>query len=83
MLVALSGQINVIVVPSIWGFEGMIQRFEVTATDTNEHGIWDITKEHCSFIAQSFLAYQAVTHNGRFVRGWNGAFILQNFPLAC
>ena len=28
MLVALSGKIIVIVNPSVWGFEGIIQRFE-------------------------------------------------------
>ena len=33
-------------------------------------------KEIFSFIAWSFLAYNAVVHDGRFVRGWNGAFIL-------
>ena len=29
------------------------------------------------------LAYRALIHDGRFVRGWNGAFILQNCPFAC
>ena len=51
MLVALSGQIIVIVVPSVWGFEGMIHRFGVTAIGTNVCGIWNIIKEHCFFIA--------------------------------
>ena len=35
MLGALSGQIIIIVDPSVSGFEGMIQRFEVTATGMN------------------------------------------------
>ena len=48
---ALSGQIIVIVDHSVLGYEQMIQRFEVTAIGTNVCGIWDITKEHCSFIA--------------------------------
>ena len=29
------------------------------------------------------LAYRAATHDGGFAKGWNGAFILQNCPLAC
>ena len=48
----------------------------------NVHGIWDITKEHCSFIAWSFFAYRGVTLDDRFVRGCNGVFILQNCLLA-
>ena len=27
--------------------------------------------------------HRAVTHDGRFGKGWNGAFILQNCPLTC
>ena len=83
MLVALSGQITVIVDPSVSEFEGMIQRFEVTATGMNVCGTWDIDREHCSPIAWPFLAYKAVIHNGGFMRGWNGAFILQNCQFAC
>ena len=79
----LSGQFIVTVDPSVLGFEGMIHRFEVTAIGTYVHGIRDITKEHCSFIAWSFLAYRVVTDNGRFVRGGNGAFIPENCLLAC
>ena len=67
MLVALSELIMVFVDSSVWGFEGIIQRFEATAISTNLHGIWGITKEHNSFIAWSFLAYRAVMHNGGFV----------------
>ena len=33
-------------------------------------------KNIVSFIAWSFLVYKAVVHDRRFVRGWNGAFIL-------
>ena len=83
MLVALSGQIIIIVDPSVSGFEGMIQRFEVTATGTNVCGTWDIDREHCSPIAWSCLAYKAVIHDGWCVRGWNSAFILQNCPFTC
>ena len=54
MLVALSGHIIIIADPSVSGFEGMIQRFEVAVTGTNVHGAWDTDKEHCSFIAWSF-----------------------------
>ena len=82
MLVALLGQIVITVDPGVLGFEGMIQRFEVTATFTNECGAWDIGGEHCSPIAWSFLAYRAVILDGECVRGWNGAFILQNYPFA-
>ena len=39
VLVALSGQISVIVDPWVWGFDGMIQRFEVTAIGMYVHGI--------------------------------------------
>ena len=39
--------------------------------------------EHCSFIAWSFLGYREVTPDDGFGRGGNGAFILQNCPLAC
>ena len=53
MLVPLLGQIIVIVDPSVSGFEGMIQRFEVTATDMNVCGAWAIDREQCSFIAWS------------------------------
>ena len=82
VLVTLSGQIIVIVDPSVSGFEGMIQRFEVTATGMNVCGTWDIDREPCSFIAWSFLAYRAITQEGGFMRGWSGAFILQNCLLA-
>ena len=54
MLVTLSGQIIIIADPSGSGFEGMIQRFEVTATGMNVSGTQDIENEHCSFIARPF-----------------------------
>ena len=57
-------------------FEGIIQRFEVTAMGMNVCGTWDIDREHCSPIAWSFLEYKAVIHDGAVVRGWNGTFIL-------
>ena len=38
VLVALSGKIIVIGDPSVWGFEGILQRFEVTAIGTNVCG---------------------------------------------
>ena len=50
VLVALLGQIIIIVDPSISGFGGMIQRFEVTATGMNVCGTWDIDREFCSLI---------------------------------
>ena len=84
LLVALSQHIiNIIVDPSVLGFEGMIQRFEATATGTNVCGAWDIYWEHCSLIVWSFLAYRAVIHDGGFRRCWNGVFILQNCLFAC
>ena len=83
MLVALSGQIIVIVDQSVLEFEGMTQRFEVTGTGMNACATWDIDREDCSPIAWSILVYKAVIHGGGFVRGWNGAFILQNCPFAC
>ena len=83
MLVALSGQIIIIADPSVSGFEGLTQRFEATATGTNVCGTRDIAKKHCSFIAWPFLGYRPVIHDGGFVRGWNGVFILQNCPFAC
>ena len=52
------GQLIVIVNPWVWGFEGMIHRFEVPAIGINVYDISDITKEHCSFIAWSFLVYR-------------------------
>ena len=61
----------------------MIQRFEVTATGMNVGGTHDIYREYCFPIAWSFLAYKAVIHDGRFMRSWNVAFILQNCPFAC
>ena len=48
------GKIIATVDPSVWAFEGMIQRFEVTTIGTYVHGIRDITKEHHSFIVGSF-----------------------------
>ena len=54
MLVTLSGHFIVTADLSILGFEGMIQRLEVTATGMIVHGTWDIDKEHCSFIAWPF-----------------------------
>ena len=39
---ALSGQIIIIVNPSVSGFEGMILRLNVTATGMNVCGTWDI-----------------------------------------
>ena len=56
MLVALSGQINIIADPGVSGFEGLIQRFEVTPIGMNVCGTWDINRENCSPIAQLFLA---------------------------
>ena len=50
MLVAFSEHIIVIVDPSVWEVEGIIQRFEAAAIGTNVCGIWDITKEHYSLI---------------------------------
>ena len=73
----------VIVDPSVSGFEGMVQRFEVTATGMNVYGAWDIDRESHSSIAWSFLAYRAVIHDGGFMRGWYGASILQNCLFAC
>ena len=61
----------------------MILRFEVTETSMNVCGTWDIDEECFSFIAWSLLAYRIVIHNGGFVRGWKGVFILQNFMFAC
>ena len=52
MLVVLSWQIIILADPSVWGFEGIIQRFEVIGM--NVCGALDITREHCSFIAWSF-----------------------------
>ena len=69
MLVTLSGKIIIIADPSVSGFEGMIQRFEVTATCMNVHGTYNIDKEQCSFIAWLFLAYRAVIHDHQFMRG--------------
>ena len=83
VLVALSGQIIITVDPSLPGLEGMIQRFEVAATGLNVCGPWDIYRECSSLIAWSFITWMAVTHNGEFVRGWNGVFILQNCPFEC
>ena len=83
VLVALSRQIIVTVDPSVSEFEGMIQRFEVTATGMNPCGTQDTDREHCPPIAWLFLAYKAVIHDGGHVRGGNGAFILQNCPFAC
>ena len=83
MLVALPGQIIVIVDPSVLVFEGMIQWFEVTATGTNVCGAWHTDREHCSPMAWSFLAYRTVIHGGGLMRDWDGAFILQNSPVAC
>ena len=54
MLVTLSGQIIIIVDPSVLGFDGMTQRFEVVATGTNVHSAWNIDKEQCSFNTGSF-----------------------------
>ena len=56
MPVALSGQIIIIVDPSDLDLEGMIQRFEVTATVTNVCGALDIDWKHYSPIALLFLA---------------------------
>ena len=70
-------------VPIVLGLEAMIQRLEVIAIGMNVHGVWDIDKEHCSFIAWSFLAYRAVIYDSGFVRGWKGAFILQKCVFAC
>ena len=50
VLVALSEQIIFILDPSVWGFEEIIKRFELTTIGTNVHGIWDITEEYISFI---------------------------------
>ena len=83
MFVALSGQIIIIVDPSVSRFEGMIQKFEVTATGLNVCGAWNIDKEHCSPIALSFLAHMGVIHDDGFVRGWTGVFTLENCPFAC
>ena len=44
VLVALSGKIIVIADPSVWGFEVITQRFEVTAIGINVCGALDITK---------------------------------------
>ena len=60
----------------------MIQRFEVTATGMNVCGTWDTDRENCSPVAWLFLAYRTVMHDGALVRGWNGAFILQNSSFA-
>ena len=43
MVVALSGQITIIVDPSVFEFEGMIHRFEVTATGMNACGVGILT----------------------------------------
>ena len=39
-------------------------------------GTLDTDMEQYSPIAWLFLAYRPVIHDGGFVRGWNGAFIL-------
>ena len=62
VLVALSGKISVIVDPYFWGFKGIIQRFELTATGMNVCGAWNIIKEHCSFIVWSVLAFRVAIH---------------------
>ena len=55
----------------------------LTGNTVNVCGAWGIDREHCSPIDWLFLAYKAVIHDGRFMRGWNGAFIQQNCPFAC
>ena len=60
----------------------MIHRFEVTEIGMYLCGIRDITKEHFLYCLVIF-GIQGVTHDCGFVKGWNGAFILQNCPLAC
>ena len=73
---------NIIIVESsVLGFEGMIQRFEVTATGRNVCGTWELNREHCSLIALSFLAYKAVIDDHGFVRGSNGVFILHKLSI--
>ena len=37
-----------------------------------------ICNEHCKVISAERLAYRAVTHDGRFAKGWKGVVILQN-----
>ena len=49
VLVALSGQIIVIVDTSVSECEGMIQRFELTATCMNVCGAWDIDEGMFSY----------------------------------
>ena len=74
----------VIVDPQIWGFEGMIQRLEVTAIGTvHMYVAYEILLKSTVPLLPGHFWHRAVTHDGRFVRGWNGAFILQNCSLAC
>ena len=54
MLITLSGQTIIIAYPSVSGFEGLIQKFEVNVISMNVHGKWDIGKEYSSFIAWLF-----------------------------
>ena len=54
MVVTLSGKIIIIAAPSVMGFEGVIQIFEVAAIAMNVNGTVDIDKEHCSFISWLF-----------------------------
>ena len=54
MLVVLSGQIIFIADPSVWGFEGVIQRFEVTAIGMSVCGTLDIVKNTVPFLLGKF-----------------------------
>ena len=68
--------------PCMVGVKMKIQRFDVIVMGWNAGGALNTNREHCSPISWSFLACKAATHNDGFVRAWNGASILHNYPFA-
>ena len=68
--------------PYVVGVKIKINRFDMITMGGKVGGVWNKDREHCAHISWSFLAYGTIMHDGGFVRAWNGASILQNYPFA-
>ena len=42
-----------------------------------------LIKNTVPLLPDCFLTDRAVTHDGEFLRVWDGVFILQNYPMVC
>ena len=81
-VVALPGQIRVMVLAGAESGVVRIQKFGATCDGMLTSKVFLICNEHCKEMLARFVAYKAEIPVGRFASGWKGVGIVQNCPFA-